>query len=94
MSRAISENLQVHISVAFLVKAMVGVALAVGAFYQIQMRFNSLERTVTETHAELIVLQQKVADIEKHNVEELEHHAQELEIENRTLMERLGLKKR
>ena len=93
MSKAISENLQVHISVAFLVKAMVFVALGVGAFYQIQMRFDSLERTSTENHAELLIVQQKMHDLEKQHIEELEHHNLELIEENRTLMQRLGLKK-
>ena len=33
-------------------------------------------------------------DMEKADLEELEHHAEELEIENKTLMQRLGLKRK
>jgi hypothetical protein len=45
-------------------------------------------------HEELVVLTSKMHDMEKAHVEELEHHAEELEIENKTLMEKLGLKRR
>ena len=63
------------------------------SFYQIQMRFNSLEHQVTEMHAELIILQQKMANMEHEHLEELEHHAEELEIENKNLLQRLGIKR-
>ena len=45
-------------------------------------------------HDEVVILQQKMHDMEKTHLEELEHHAEELEIENKTLMQKLGLKKR
>ena len=37
--KGISEDAQVHISIAFLIKAMVAVAIVVGSWYQAQMRF-------------------------------------------------------
>ena len=94
MSKAISENLQVHISVAFLLKAMAAVALGVGAWYQIQINFSDLERKTDELHSEVIVLSGKMADMEKQHLEELEHHNESLIEENKTLMERMGLKKK
>ena len=36
---------------------------------------------------------QKMAEMEKEHIQELEHHAEELEIENKSLMQKLGLKK-
>ena len=87
MSKAISENLQVHISVAFLIKAMVAVAVVVGSWYQAQMRFANIETRINDMHEELVVLNSKVASMEN-------KHIVELEEENKTLMERLGLKKR
>jgi|TARA_R100001530_G_scaffold44853_1_gene33929 hypothetical protein len=94
MSKAISENLQVHISVAFLLKAMAAVALGVGAWYQIQFKFNELERASSDLHEEVVILNSKVAKMEAEHIKELEHHAEELEIENKTLMEKLGMKKK
>ena len=94
MATPINENLQLHISVAFLVKAMAAVGIAVGAWYQIQMSFNELERTTNELHQEVILLTSKMADIERKQKEDLEHHNLELIEENRSLMQKLGLKKR
>ena len=87
MSKGISEDAQVHISIAFLIKAMVGVAIVVGSWYQAQMRFASLETRMNEMHEELVVLNSKVASMEN-------KHITELEEENRTLMQRLGIKRK
>ena len=94
MNKGISADSQVHISIAFLIKAMVGIAMLIATYYQVQMKFASMDRSVGDMHEEIVVLQEKMHEIEKQHVEELEHHATELEIENKTLMEKLGLKKR
>ena len=94
MNKGISADSQVHISIAFLIKAMVGIAMLIATYYQVQMKFASIDRSVGDMHEEIVVLQEKMHEIEKQHVEELEHHATELEIENKTLMEKLGLKKR
>ena len=87
MSKGISEDAQVHISIAFLIKAMAGVAIVVGSWYQAQMRFASLETRMNDMHEELVVLNSKVASMEN-------KHITELEEENRTLMQRLGIKRK
>ena len=87
MSKAISENLQLHISVAFLIKAMVAVGVVVGSWYQAQMRFASIESRTEGMHEELVVLNSKVASMEN-------KHIVELEEQNKSLMERLGLKRK
>jgi|TARA_R100001530_G_scaffold4815_1_gene6300 hypothetical protein len=93
MSKGISEDAQVHISIAFLIKAMVAVAFAVGSWYQIQMKFTNIEARLNDLHDEVVVLSSKVADMEKEHIEELEHHNTELIQENKTLMQRLGIRK-
>ena len=94
MTKGISSDSQVHISIAFLIKAMIGISMLIAAYYQIQMKFASMDRSVGDMHDEVVILQQKMHDMEKAHLEELEHHAEELEIENKTLMQKLGLKKR
>jgi len=94
MNKGISSDSQVHISIAFLIKAMIGVSMLIAAYYQIQMKFASIDRSVGDMHDEVIILQQKMHDMEKAHLEELEHHAEELEIENKTLMQKLGLKRK
>ena len=91
--KAISEDAQVHISVAFLIKAMIGVGVITGSWYQAQMRFANMDRSLSDMHEELVVLTSKVHEIEKEHIQDLETAKVQLEEENRSLMQRLGLKK-
>ena len=94
MTKGISADSQVHISIAFLIKAMIGISMLIAAYYNIQMKFASLDRTIGDMHEELVVLTAKVHDIEKQHLEVLEHDNVELEERNKSLMEKLGLKRR
>ena len=94
MTKGISADSQVHISIAFLIKAMIGISMLIAAYYNIQKKFASLDRTIGDMHEELVVLTAKVHDIEKQHLEELEHDNVELEERNKSLMEKLGLKRR
>ena len=86
-SKGISSESQLHISVAFLIKAMIGISMLIAAYYNVQMRFASIESRVEGMHEELVVLNSKVATMEN-------KHIVELEEQNKSLMQRLGLKKR
>ncbi len=83
---AISEDAQIHISVAFLIKAMVAVALVVGSWYQAQMKFAEQDRRIKDLESKVTVLSASIEGIET-------QHIQDLEEENRSLMQRLGIKK-
>ena len=85
--QGISEDAQVHISIAFLIKAMVAVALVVGSWYQAQMRFAEQERRIEDLEDKIVVLTAQVEGMETQHIEQLEE-------ENRTLMQRLGLKRK
>ena len=86
MSKGISEDAQIHISIAFLIKAMVAVAVVVGSWYQAQMQFAEQERRIKDLESKVIVLNAAVEGMET-------QHIQKLEEENRTLMQILGIKK-
>ena len=86
MSKAISEDAQIHISVAFLIKAMVAVAVVTGSWYQAQMKFAEQERRIKDLENKVTVLSASIEGIET-------QHIQQLEEENRSLMQRLGIKK-
>ena len=83
---AISEDAQVHISVAFLIKAMIAVAVVTGSWYQAQMKFAEQERRIKDLENKVTVLSASVEGMET-------QHLQALEEENRSLMQRLGIKK-
>ena len=86
MSKAISEDAQIHISVAFLIKAMVAVAVVTGSWYQAQMKFAEQERRIKDLENKVTVLSASIEGIET-------QHIQQLEEEHRSLMQRLGIKK-
>ena len=86
MSKAISEDAQIHISIAFLIKAMVAVAVVVGSWYQAQMQFAEQERRIKDLEEKIVILNASVEGMET-------QHIQKLEEENRSLMQRLGIKK-
>ena len=94
MSKGLHSDSQIHISVAFLIKGAILVAAMVGGWYQAQMKFAEYDRTLNDLHEEVVVLNSKVAAIEAEHVEELEHHNEALEEENRSLMQKLGLKRK
>ena len=87
MSKGISEDAQIHISIAFLIKAMVAVAIVVGSWYQAQMQFAEQKRRIEDLEDKIVVLTAQVECMEKKDIEQLEE-------ENKTLMQRLGLKRK
>ena len=87
MNKGISEDAQIHISIAFLIKAMVAVAIVTGSWYQAQMKFAEQERRIKDLEDKVTVLTASVEGMES-------QHIQKLEEENKTLMEKLGLKRR
>ena len=83
---SISEDAQVHISVAFLIKAMIAVAVVTGSWYQAQMKFAEQERRIKDLEDKVTVLSASVEGMET-------QHIQALEEENRSLMQKLGIRK-
>jgi len=86
VSKGISEDAQIHISIAFLIKAMVAVAIVTGSWYQAQMKFAEQDRRIKDLENKVTVLSAAVEGMES-------QHIQKLEEENRSLMQRLGIKK-
>ena len=87
MNKGISEDAQIHISIAFLIKAMVAVAIVTGSWYQAQMKFAEQDRRIEDLEDKVTVLTASIEGMES-------QHIQKLEEENKTLMEKLGLKRR
>ena len=87
MNKGLNSDSQIHISVALLIKAGILITIVIGSWYQAQMRFASIEVRLNDMHEELLVLNSKVTSMET-------KHIVELEEQNKTLMEKLGLKKR
>ena len=68
-SKGLSSDSQVHISIAFLIKAMLGISMCIAAYYNIMMKFQSIDRSIGDMHEEVVVLQQKMHDMENAHLE-------------------------
>ena len=86
MSKAISEDAQIHISVAFLIKAMAAVAIVTGSWYQAQMKFAEQQRRIETLENKVVVLSASVEGMETAHIEKLEE-------QNKSLMQKLGIKR-
>ena len=87
--KAISENAQVHISVAFLIKAMIGVGIVTGSWYQAQMKFQEISIRLNDIEDRVTLLTSAVKGMEQEHMEELEEEVKE----QRSLLQKMGLKK-
>jgi len=93
MSKSISDSFNLTISVSFLLKILAVTAIVVGSYYQTTSNMANMERTIAEMHSEITILNSKMAEIEQEHVQELEHYNEELKETNRSLLQRLGLKR-
>ena len=86
MPNGLNANSEVHISLALLIKAGVLIAVVTGSWYQAQMKFAEQERRIKDLESKITVLNASVEGMET-------QHIQKLEEENRSLMQKLGLKR-
>ena len=86
MPNGLNANSEVHISLALLIKAGVLIAIVTGSWYQAQMKFAEQERRIKDLESKITVLNASVEGMET-------QHIQKLEEENRSLMQKLGLKR-
>ena len=89
MSKEISADSQIHISIALLVKATMLVAVITGSWYQAQMKFAEIDRKLEDLTNKVTVLSASVEGMEQEHIKELE----ETITEQKTLLQRMGLKK-
>ncbi len=90
MSKGVSADSQIHISYGILFKAIFIVSLGTGLWYQAQMKFAEIDRTLNDLHEEVVVLSSQMQSIQQEHIEELE----ETITEQKSLLERMGLRKR
>tara|TARA_R100000781_G_scaffold3653_1_gene5000 strand:+ start:487 stop:750 length:264 start_codon:yes stop_codon:yes gene_type:complete len=86
MANGLNANSQIHISLALLIKAGVLIAIVTGSWYQAQMKFAEQERRIKDLEDKIVVLEASIEGMET-------AHINKLEEENKSLMQRLGLKR-
>ena len=70
--KPISEDAQIHISVAFLIKAMAAVAVVTGSWYQAQMKFAEHERNIKDLLDKVTVFSSSLEGMETQHIQKLE----------------------
>ena len=86
MSKAINTDSTISLSVTMLIKMGFLIAIVTGSWYQAQMKFAEQERRIKDLEDKIVVLNASIEGMATQHIEELEE-------QNRTLMQRLGLKK-
>ena len=89
MQKGINSDSQIHISIAFLIKAMIGISLLIASYYQIQMKFASIDSTLNDLQSKVTVLTASVEGMEQEHIKELEETVQE----QKSLLQKIGFKK-
>ena len=89
MAKGISEDAQIHISIAFLIKAMLAVGLVTGSWYQAQMKFQEISIRLNDIEDRVTVLATDVQGMKQEHLNELEEEVKE----QRSLLQKMGLKK-
>ncbi len=89
MSKAISADSQIHISIALLVKATMLVAVITGSWYQAQMKFAEIDRRLEDLTNKVTVLSASVEGMEQEHIQQLEQTVQE----QKSLLQKIGLKR-
>ena len=86
MSKAINTDSTISLSVAMLIKVGFLIAIVTGSWYQAQMKFAEQDTRIKNLEDKVVVLNASIEGMETQHIEELEE-------QNRTLMQRLGLKR-
>ena len=89
MSKGISEDAQIHISIAMLVKVGGLVAVVTGSWYQAQMKFAEQDRRIQDLENKVVVLTASVEGMEQEHIQELEETVQE----QKSLLQKIGIRK-
>ncbi len=86
MSNPINTDSTISLSVAMLIKVGFLIMVVTGSWYQAQMKFAEQEARIKTLESKVTVLNASIEGMES-------QHIQKLEEENRTLMQKLGLKR-
>ena len=86
MPNAIKADSTISLSVTMLIKMGFLIMVVTGSWYQAQMKFAEHERKIEDLQNKVTVLSASVEGMET-------QHIQQLEEENRSLMQKLGLKR-
>ena len=86
MSKAINTDSTISLSVTMLIKVGFLIMVVTGSWYQAQMKFAEQDRRIKDLEDKIVILEASIEGMET-------AHINKLEEENKSLMQRLGLKR-
>ena len=89
MQKGINSDSQIHISIAFLIKAIAAMGIVVSSWYQAQMKFQEISIRLIDIEDRVTVLTSAVQGMEQEHLKELEEEVKE----QRSLLQKMGFKK-
>ena len=89
MQKGINSDSQIHISIAFLIKAIAAMGIVVSSWYQAQMKFQEISIRLNDIEDRVTVLTSAVQGMEQEHLKELEEEVNE----QRSLLQKMGFKK-
>jgi TolA-binding protein len=94
MSTGLNDNLHVNINIKWLIQIITASVLLTSFYFQVRGTLDDHGARITQMHDEIVGIQTRLEQMEKEHIEELEHDNEQLQVENKSLLERFGIKKR
>ena len=89
MSKGISTDSTISLSVAMLIKVGFLIAIVTGSWYQAQMKFAEQETRIKKLENKVVVLNASIEGMEQEHIQQLEQTVQE----QKSLLQKIGLKR-
>ena len=91
---SLNDSLHVNINIKWLIQIITASVLLTASYFKVSSTLDDHGTRITQIHDEIVGIQMRLDQMEKEHVEEIEHHNEELIEENKSLLEKIGIRKR
>ena len=91
---SLNDSLHVNINIKWLIQIITASVLLTASYFKVSSTLDDHGTRITQIHDEIVGIQTRLDQMEKEHVEEIEHHNEELIEENKSLLEKIGIRKR
>ena len=90
---SLNDSLHVNINIKWLIQIITASVLLTASYFKVSSMLDEHGSRITQMHDEIVGIQSRLDQMEKEHLEEIEHHNQELMQENKSLLEKVGIRK-
>jgi hypothetical protein len=91
---SLNDSLHININIKWLIQIITVSVLLTASYFKVSSTLDDHGTRITQIHDEIVGIQMRLDQMEKEHVEEIEHHNEELIQENKSLLEKFGIRKR